>query len=86
MPLNPTNVVPTHYWAVQYDGTNAQDITSWLGGFLSEDSGTWMQMFVNDKSYALNLGDWAAGTPTTQGILLMVLSDAQYDDAYTAAP
>lgn len=78
----PTEIVTARYVAIQYDGTNGQEVADAFGLPLATDTGEYMEMSWAFGTYQVNDTEWVvwrdfAGYKDLQGILT--------DEAYQAA-
>lgn len=86
MALNPETVLPTRYWAVEYDGTNSAEIAAWIGGWVMEENAGTVSMLVAREQVDLAVGDRVIGSPHSPGRLHDVARVSDYDDAWTPQP
>lgn len=77
--------VAARYLAIQYDGTNGQEVADAFGLPLSSDTGTYMEMETGwvFGSHHVNLGEWIVWRDFgTHKDLQGILTDAAYQAAF----
>ncbi|MEU1761665.1 hypothetical protein [Micromonospora sp. NPDC005652] len=65
MALNPVDVMPARFWAVQYDGTNSSDLTQWTGGWVMYEGEGMLSLLIGYINVDVLVGGWLIGTAHT---------------------
>lgn len=86
MALNPVDVLPTRYWAVQYDGTNGSEIVEWIGGWILSEGGGVMSILVGAEQIQVNGDDWVIGSPYMPARIINIVPDSEFASSWTVLP